>query len=152
MKRGIALLTAVLVLGCDSTTQPSSLYRSYFLSAVDDQPLPVPYGQDGTVLLASGLSFAGADRPHEQGPSQGMVSYTLLVRRPDHSEEHSTIDLNYSIQDGTLTIDLCPPLALCITSTLLAGPLTGAHAELVLTQYLAGHATSVYRYFPALPD
>ena len=152
MKRGSALLIAVLALGCDSMTQPASLYRSYFLSAVDGQPLPVPYGQDGTVLLASGLSFAGADRPHEQGPSQGMVSYTLLVRRPDHTEQLSTIDLNYSIQDGTLYIDLCPPLALCITSTQLVGPITDSHAELVLTHWLAGHPMEVYRYFPALPD
>jgi hypothetical protein len=152
MKRCIALLTGLLVLGCDGSTQPSSLYRSYFLTAVDEHALPVPYGGDGTLLLASGLSFGGADRPHEQGPSQGMVSYTLLVRRPDHTEEHSTIELNYTIQDGTLSINLCPPLALCITSTVLAGPLSDSHSELVLTHYLAGHPTSVYRYFPALPD
>lgn len=152
MKRSLALLTVLLVLGCDSSTQPSALYRSYFLTEVDDQPLPVPYSEDGTLLLASGLSFASGDRPHEQGPSQGMVSYTLLVRRPDHTEEHSTIDLNYIVQDGILTIDLCPPLALCIASTLLVGPLADPHAELVLTHYFAGHATTVYRYFPALPD
>jgi hypothetical protein len=82
----------------------------------------------------------------------GVVSYRLSVRRPDHSITNSNVQLNYSIENDTLRINLCPSLALCIVSEELVGPLSDSHSELVLTHYVGGNPGMVYRYFPALPD
>lgn len=152
MNRVLIILAVLLTQGCGNPLAPSPLYPGYFLSAVDGQPLPVPFAADGSVLLAGSLGFADLERPRTTGPVSGMVSYAISVRRPDQSLEHSTIKLNYSISDGVLRINLCPPLALCIVSTELVGPILGQTSELVLTNYLGGNPGSVYRYFPSLPD
>ena len=152
MKRTLTILAALLTPACGNTVQPSPLYSSYFLTAVDGAPLPVRFTEDGSVLLAGSLTFPDGSRPRAPGPADGLVSYTILVRRPDQTQEHSTIELNYSIRDGVLRIDLCPPLALCFASTELVGPILGPAEELVLTHYLGGTPGSVYRYFPSLPD
>jgi len=152
MKRILTILSVLLAAGCDGTVEPSPLFPGYFLTAVDGQALPVPYAQDGTVLLAGFLGFGDGNRPRADGPSTGMVSYSISVRRPDQSIEHSTIDLNYSIDNGVLRINLCPPLAFCIVSTELVGPILGRTSELVLTNYLGGNPGPVYRYFPSLAD
>lgn len=152
MNRVAMLLAALLVLGCQNSVQPSPLYTSYFLTAVDDKPLPVPFAEDGSVLLAGSLGFGTLDRPRAGETTQGTVSYTILVRRADQSQEHSTIALYYTIQDGELRINLCPPFAFCIASTELVGPIPEAFHELVLTHYLGGNAVATYRYFPSLPD
>jgi hypothetical protein len=151
MKRAFMVLTSLLALGCDSRIGPSPLYSSYFLSTVDGHPLPAPFTPEGWVLLSSTLGF---DQRHllAATPPTGMVSYMVVLRRPDQTIEQSTIGLNYSIHDGILRIDLCPPLALCIVNTELVGTVTGRTNELVLTNYLAGTPGSVYRYFPSLPD
>ena len=152
MKRAFIILAALLTPGCGNTVQPSLLYSSYFLSAVNGNLLPVPFAEDGSMLLGGSLAFPDGGRPRAPGPADGTVRYTILVRRPDQAQEHSTIELNYSIRDGVLRIDLCPPLALCIASTELVGPILGPTEELVLTHYLGGTPGSVYRYFPSLPD
>jgi hypothetical protein len=152
MNRVSMLLAASCVLGCQSSVEPSPLYTSYFLTAVNDKPLPVPFAEDGSVLLAGSLGFDTLDRPRAGESTQGTVNYTILVRRADQTQEHSTIALDYAIQDGELRINLCPPLALCIASTELVGPVPEAYHELVLTHHLAGNAVATYRYFPSLPD
>ncbi|HEV8600854.1 MAG TPA: hypothetical protein VGQ69_15945 [Gemmatimonadales bacterium] len=154
MKRALLILAVLLSLGCSDALQPSPspLYPSYFLSSVDGQLLPVPYAADGTLLLAGSLGFGGLDRPRAEGQASGTVSYSLIVRWPDQSVHHSTIELDYTIEAGVLRINLCPPLALCIASTDLVGPILGPYQELVLTYYLSGNPGSVYRYGPALPD
>jgi hypothetical protein len=152
LSRAVLILASLVILGCDNPVEPSPLYPSYFLSAVDDDPLPAPYAADGSVLLAGTLGFADLERPRTTATITGLVSYTISVRRPDQSLEQSTIELYYSITDGVLRINLCPPLALCIASTELVGPILGRNNELVLTYYLGGNPGSVYRYFPTLPD
>lgn len=152
MKRALMILAVLLTVGCGNAIGPSPLYPSYFLSAVDGKLLPVPFAGDGSVLVASSLGFIDWERPRTTEPVTGLVSYTISVRRPDQSLEHSTIELDYSISDGVLRINLCPPLALCIVSSELVGPILGRTSELVLTNYLAGNPGSVYRYFPSLPD
>ena len=152
MKHAFTILGLMLAQGCASPAGPSPLYPGYFLTSVDGDPLPAPYGTDGSMLVSGSLGFGDSDRPRTTGPVTGMVTYTLVVRRPDQSLEHSTMQLDYSISDGVLRINLCPPLALCIVSTELVGPILGRTSELVLTNYLAGAPGSVYRYFPSLPD
>ena len=142
----------LLAYGCGGMVEPSPLYPSYFLTSVDAQALPVPFGTDGSVLLSGGLGFDGLERPRVDGPTTGTVDYTVLIRRPDQSTQHSTVQLNYSISDGILRINLCPPLALCIISTELVGPIVGRTSALVLTNYLGGNPGPVYRFFPSLPD
>ena len=154
MKRAALVLAALVSVGCnDYGVEPSGLYPGYFLSKVDDQLLPVPYGTDGSVLLAGSLAF-GTDqlRPHRTDHENGTVSYTLLIRHPEQSNEHTTIELDYAIENDVLHINLCPPLALCIASTELVGTIQGRYEELVLTHYLGGNPGTVYRFFPALPD
>ena len=146
------VLPVLLTVACDSAAGPSPLYPSYFLSAVDNAPLPVPFAEDGSVLLAGSLSFADWEPGAATGPVTGLVSYSTVVRRPDLSLAHATVELDYTISDGVLRINLCPPLALCIVSTELIGPITGRTSELVLTNYLAGSPAAVYRFFPSLPD
>jgi len=146
------VLPVLLTAGCDSAAGPSPLYPSYFLSAIDNDPLPVPFAEDGSVLLAGSLGFGDGEPGATTGPVTGLVSYSTVIRRPDQSLAHSTVDLDYTISDGVLRINLCPPLALCILSTELVGPVAGRTSELVLTHYLAGSPTAVYRFFPSLPD
>jgi len=145
------LLTAGL-LACTSATGPSQLYPSYFLSQVDGSFLPVPYGQDGTVLKASHLGFPDGGRPRDGATAQGLVRYTLITQQPGQPEQRSDIDLEFEIRNGILTINLCPPLALCITTTELRGPAGKLAGELALTHYVGGVAGSVYRYQPVLLD
>lgn len=152
MRLAKPIFGTLLVLACTSPSDPSPLYPGYFLSRVDSEYLPVPFGDDGSVLLAASLSFSGNVRPREGATPIGTVHYTLLIRQADQTVQHSTVDLDYTIQDAELHINLCPPLALCITTTELIGPVLDRNEELVLTHYVGGTPGTVYRYFPALPD
>ena len=152
LKRVFMIVAVLLTPGCSNPVAPSPVHPAYFLSAVDGQLLPVPFAADGSVLLAGSLGFGDWGRPRETGPVTGTVAYGIILRRPDQSLEHSTVQLDYSISDGVLRINLCPPLALCIVSTELVGPILSRTSELVLTHFLSGTPGSVYRYFPSLPD
>lgn len=152
MNRTLRLLAVLLVAACASPVAPSPVYPGYFLSAVDGDPLPVPFAGDGSVLLAGSLSFGDLPPGATSGTATGLVSYSTVVRRPDQSVHHFTEELNYTINEGVLRINLCPSLALCIISTELVGPILGRTSELVLTHYLGGNPGSVYRFFPTLPD
>ena len=149
MKRLFLALALVAGAGCAESTEPTPLYSSYFLSTVDGKPLPVPLGADGVTLVANVLAFGDQGRPRAGTSADGMVRYILEVRRPDQSLEHSEIDLNYQIRGDELRIDLCPPLALCITTTELVGPFADHQSELVLTHHVAGKPMSVYRFVAA---
>lgn len=137
---------------CGGTFEPSGLYPSYFLSQLDGEFLPAPYGADGSLLVAGSLGFGRDGRPRSEGPRSGMVKYSQTIRLPDQSEQRSSIDLEYTIADGVFRINLCPPLALCITTTELIGPILWPTEELVLTHYVGGMPGSVFRYFPTLPE
>lgn len=152
MKHSLAGLLLLTLAGCSSSTGPSPLYPSYFLSSVDGKPLPAPSNPDGTAITYGGLSFDGEPRPHETGPSTGTVTYTIIYQRPDHSFERVENSLGYTVADGVLRINLCPSLALCLIPTELVGPFSHPNGPLVLTHYLGGAAQSVYRFFPSLPD
>lgn len=152
MKRAWVVLAAAVQLGCGTSTAPSQLSSSYFLSTLDGKPLPVPYGADGSMLIASMLDFGTLGRPREATPPQGTVRYVVEVQRPDQFIDHSEVDLNYAIEEGTLRINLCPRGALCIIASELVGPINDDPAELVLTHYLGGKAGSVYRFVAQLPD
>jgi hypothetical protein len=145
---GLALLSAA---SCAESTAPSTLYSSYDLASVDGQPLPVPWLDDGTTLTGIVLEFTNERTRRAMAP-EGVVQYRLTVRRPDHSIEHSEIGLNYQIRGNELRIDLCPPLALCITTTELVGTIGEPIYELVLTNYTGGVAGSVYRFVRVLPE
>lgn len=153
MKRALTILAILLPVGCGTPVEPTPLWSSYFLSTVDGRPLPVPFGSDGLVLVASFLAFGDSDRPRDIGPAEaGLVRYTVVLRRPDQSTDQSTTDLNYAISNGILRINLCPSLALCIVATELVGPMPGKNGDLVLTHYLGGKPGSVYRWVAVLPD
>ena len=152
MKRAWVVLAAAVQLGCGTSTAPSQLSSSYFLSSLDGKPLPVTYVGDGSMLVASILDFGTLGRPREVAPPQGTVRYVVDIQPPDRPIEHSEVDLNYSIEDDTLRIDLCPPLALCLLASELVGPINDDPTELVLTHYLGGKAGSVYRFVAQLPD
>jgi len=144
---GMALLGAA---SCAESTAPSPLHSGYFLAEVDGDPLPVPFGPDGWTLVGTVLEFGKAGRPRTGTDLDGTVRYILDLRRPDQGLEHSEIDLNYEVRGDELRIDLCPPLALCITTTELVGTIGGAGDDLVLTNYTGGVAGSVYRFTPVL--
>jgi hypothetical protein len=149
--RRIVLLALAGLLGCTTSTGPSPLYSSYFLSTLDGKPLPVDFGTDGSRLDALWLGFDTGVRPRAGQPVTGRVRYTQIIRRPDQTIDHSSVQLNYTIQDQVLRIDLCPPGALCLVATELVGPV-GNRDQLLLTHYLAGQPGSVYRFGAALPD
>jgi len=152
VKRILLALACLASAGCADSVEPSPLYASYFLSAVDGKPLPVPITGDGVMLVANTLVFDDHDRPRAGTTVDGLVRYVLDVRRPDQSLEHSEIDLDYSVTGAELRINLCPPLALCITTTELVGTIGEPTDDLVLTNYTGGVKGSVYRFVPALPD
>lgn len=147
-----AILCTLVFLGCNSPVDPAPLYPSYWLTRVDDKFLPIPWGEDGSVLFDASLRFSRDNRPREPLPPAGTVRYTLRVRLPDQSVQLSSVDLNYAIENGELHINLCPPLALCIAMTELVGPVPDPALELVLTHYLGGRAGTVYRYSVVLPE
>ena len=149
MRRGFLALAVAVHLGCGSSTAPSPLYAHYTLMSLDGKPLPVAFGQDGSMLVSGFLDFGTLARPRGPEPVSGTVTYALDFQRPDQSIDHSKSQLNYSIREGMLRIDLCPPGALCITTTELVGPFADHQAELVLTHYVAGTPMSVYRFVAA---
>ena len=152
MNRGMLLLAVVLLLGCSTTTAPFPPYSRYSLAAVDGKPLPIEYGSDGSKLVANTLDFGGAILPGGDAELHGTVRYVLDVQRPDQSVDHSETSLNYVIQGDVLRVDLCPPGALCITTTELVGSISGDRAELVLTHEVAAKPLSQYRFVATLPD
>jgi len=150
-RRATWLLVSLAVFGCDEGLGPgSSLYPTYFLSSIDDQPLPAPDDEvpEGAVVIAAHLGFPRGGRTREG--EVALVSYTRWIRLADQTEQQVRIDLNFWVTDGELTIDLCPPLAFCLVPTELRGP--AERNELRLTHYLADRPGSVYRFFAALPD
>ena len=146
MNRGILALVLAAQLGCGGSTAPSALSSRYLLQSLDGKSLPVAYGQDGSLLLSGLLDFGTLVRARGPDPVSGTVRYVLEIRRPDQTIDRSDTRLDYTIQDDVLRIDLCPPGALCITTTELVGPLDSHTAELVLTHYVAGRPQSVYRF------
>lgn len=150
MRRVFMALAVAVQLGCGASTAPSPLASSYFLSTVDGKALPVPHGGEGWTLVAGLLDFGRPDRPRGTSAVSGTVRYILDLRRPDQSLEHSDLVLNYTIQDGILRIDLCPPGALCFVATELVGPVADGSGELVLTNYVAGAPGSIYRFVAVL--
>lgn len=146
------MILAVAVAGCTTSTAPSPLYPGYYLTQIDDQYLPVPFAEDGTQLIASGLAFTDGQRPRPDQSGTGLVNYSITVRPPGGSAHTSIVQLEYSIENATLTINLCPPLALCITTDVLTGSLPGSYQELVLTRVLAGTPRSTYRFSPVFSE
>lgn len=152
MRHTFVVLAAAVQLGCATSTAPSPLNSSYFLSAVDGKPLPVTYAEDGSKLIAGLLDFGSSERPRGTTPVDGLVRYILDVQRRDQSIEHSESEHNYVIDVGVLRINLCPSLALCIIATELVGPIEGDPDGLVLTHYLGGAPASVYRFVAVLQE
>ena len=146
MIRGLLALVLAAQLGCGASTAPSSLFSRYLLRSLDGKSLPVAFGQDGSMLVSGLLDFGTLVRARGPEPVSGTVRYVLEIRRPDQSVDRSDTHLNYTIQDEVVRIDLCPPGALCITTTELVGPLDSQTTELVLTHYVAGRPQSVYRF------
>lgn len=153
MKRFLLALALAAQAGCAESTEPTaSLYSSYSLMSVDGKLLPVPWLEDGSTLVGTVLAFGTGNRPRAGADVDGLVRYITMIRRPDQSVEHSEMELNYSLREDELRINLCPSLALCIVSTELVGTVGEPTDPLVLTHYLAGAAGSVYRFVPTLPD
>jgi hypothetical protein len=152
MKRGFLAFAIAVQLGCGTSTAPSPFASTYFLSTVDGKPLPVAFGTDGSMLVAGMLNFGRGTRPRGPNPVNGTVYYVLNIERPDHSVDEPESWLNYSIRDGVLRIDLCPPEALCLVATELVGPIGDYAGELVLTYTLGGIPGSVYRFVAVLLD
>lgn len=153
MKRFLLPVTLIALAGCaESTAPPSSLYHGYSLTTVDGKALPVPLSEGGTLLVANTLVFEQPVRTQAGTTLDGLVRYTLVVKRPGEPLEDSEIELNYQVRGDELRIDLCPPLALCIAETVLVGTITGRTDPLVLRHYFAVQAGSEYRFFPVLPE
>lgn len=152
MKRGFLAFMIAVQLGCGTPTDPSPFSSAYFLATVDGNPLPVAFGTDGSMLVAGLLDFGRGTRPRGPDPVSGTVYYVLNIERPDHSVDESESRLNYSIRDGVLRIDLCPPEALCLVATELVGPIGDYAAELALTYTVGGIPGSVYRFVAAVVD
>lgn len=138
-------------LGCEDTTAPSALHPSYFLFLVDGELLPATL-PDGRAILSGHLIFGQGSRPRGTGPETGTVEYVLEVRGPDQVVDRTSLDLDYSVDDGILRIDLCPRGSACLIATELVGPITGRTDPLILTHHLGGVAGSVYSYHPVLTD
>jgi hypothetical protein len=151
MKR---VLLGVALCACSSPSEPSGIYSTYFLSAIDGQVLPAPAMDlpEGLVVESGWLFFGQLGRPRagRGGVLTDTVTYSRTVRGPNGQVDSATIDLVYSITRDTVRIDLCPPGALCLVPTELVGPVD--RTTLVLTHMLAGTARSTYRFHAALPD
>jgi len=149
--RRMPLLLLCGVMACtDGATGPSPLFPSYYLTEIDGQRLPAAGSDlpDGAVVLSAHFQFLRLGRSRGSDPS--LVTYYRWIRFADHTEDTSTVELLYTLADGELRIDLCPPTADCLVPSELIGP--ADRDELVLTHYLANAPRSVYRFFPVLPD
>lgn len=139
-------LTALAAAACDETTAPPLLSSTYRLVAVDGRPLPVPFGQDGSLLLAGSLDFRDLDRARSGAVTEGLVCQVQEVRRPDQTIVRTETEYRYFIEGDRLRIDLCPPGSACLVATELAGPIAADRRELRLTHFVAGKPGSVYRF------
>jgi len=147
MKRPAPSLGIVLgLLGLAACSDPvgpgDGLYPHYTLAAVDGVALPAPTSDlpEGWVVELAQLAFPH-DRPRGAG---SFVWYVQLIRGPDNSTNLSRTHLEYGVDGNQVSINLCPPLALCIAPTELRGEISGN--ELLLTHYLANQARSNYRF------
>ncbi|MGE0553852.1 MAG: hypothetical protein AB7R55_10530 [Gemmatimonadales bacterium] len=146
-----ALLLSLLLASCTSDPiGPDGLYPGYSLLTINGQVIPAPDNDipDGAEIISASLAFPRPDR--SRGEQSQLVSYTRWIRMADQTVERLTLQLDYTVEDGELRINLCPPLALCILTTELIGQVDAR--ELLLTHFLAGQAQAVYRYEAALPE
>ena len=147
MNRPMPSLGIVLgLLGLATCSDPvgpgDGLYPHYALVSVDGAALPAPTSDlpEGWVVEHAQLAFPH-DRPRGAG---SFVWYVQLIRGPDNTTNLSRTHLEYSVEGNQVSINLCPPLALCIVPTELLGEVVGD--QLLLTHYLANQAHSVYRF------
>jgi hypothetical protein len=145
-RRTPALGIALGLLGlaaCSNTVGPGvGLLTHYTLTSVDGVALPAPTSDlpEGWVVELAQLEFP-RDRPRGAG---SFVWYIQLIRGPDNTTNLSRTQLEFTVDGSHVSINLCPPLALCIVQTELIGEHLGD--QLVLTHYLANQARSLYRF------
>lgn len=150
MRRIFPLLALALAACGTDPIGPSDLHPSYGLTSIDGRLLPtadqnVP---TGAVIVNSWIMFGRDDRP--RGTEAPLASYYRAVRLADGTVETSTTDLLYTLANGQLRIDLCPPGSTCLIPSELIGP--AGRDGLVLTHHFAGQPGSVYRFDPVLPE
>lgn len=149
MRRLVPLLALATLACADNPAAPSGLYPGYSLVTINGKFLPTR--DDDTPpdaeIISGSLSF---DRARPRAGTPGVVTYSRWLRRPNQPLERVTLELDYTVADGILRINLCPPLALCIITTELVGP--AQVDRLVLTHFLGGVAGTVYQFHPALPE
>jgi hypothetical protein len=138
-----------LLAACDHTTAPSAALGTCFLSSIDGKPLPAAPQEfpAGSVVQSGSLAFDAGQRPHE---NPGTVDYTLVVQQNGSAPEIRRVTLWYTMTGNVVSINTCPPGALCLVAEELTGPLVGN--TLTLTHYFAGAPRSVYRFYRQLPD
>ncbi len=152
---GLALAGAVAACGGPTGPGSGTLAPSYFLSSVDGKPLPTTTNNlpPGWTLTGAALGFPATvfeGRPRGTTPVQDLVTYTEFVTDDQQMPQTWTSQLAFTLTGDQLTINLCPPLALCIARTELVGTVQGG--ALLLTHYLGDQPQNVYQYFPALQD
>ena len=143
LTRFALVVGGVLLAACNTTLGPGGdLDLHYVLTSVDGAELPAPSSEapDGWTVEYGALTFPRG-RPRD---ASSYVGYALLLRAPDGTGNISRVDLEYTVEGNTLTINLCPPLALCIAPSFLIGEIRDT--ELRLTHYLADRTRSVYRF------
>ncbi|MFN0179603.1 MAG: hypothetical protein ACKVZ0_12465 [Gemmatimonadales bacterium] len=151
-KRSLLALALLAAVGCAEpadSLENLPVHPGWGLTTVNGAFLPVPEGNDGS-LQSAGLIF----REYTvTGPGQGrgVVTYARHVRR-NGLMERSIVDHDFTIGGGSLRINLCPRLAVCIALVAieLVGPVIGGTAPLILTEYLGGQAGPVLRFDAAL--
>jgi hypothetical protein len=103
MQRGLLALILAAQLGCGGSTAPSSLSSRYLLLSLDGKSLPVPFGQDGSMLVSGLLDFGTLVRARGPDPVSGTVRYgstsaplaRSASRRPNWSARSTATRLNW---------------------------------------------------------
>jgi len=159
--RWSSIAGVLLAAGCYDGTGPDNreLFGAYFLSSLNGEPLPASLEElpEGYLLVGAHLGFYQVVLPSglsltspPEFSEAGLVRYSQVVRDPEGAEQIWQVNLGYTVANGELRINLCPPLALCIAPTELVGP--ASRDELVLTHYFAQEPREVYRFIADLPD
>ena len=120
----LAVLTVVLLGGCDESTSPSDTTKEYSLARIGSLHLPIGLGTNGgpPFLIADTLRL-GNSRPREGSPFSSVLAHISVYQDASGVRSRLESQHGYSIQGSTLTYDTCPLGSLC-TAALVYAPLT----------------------------
>ena len=113
----LAVLTVLLLGGCDDSTAPSKTTKVYALGRIGLLQPPIGLGSDGgpPFLIADTLRL-GDGRPRDGSLVSAILSHITVTQDGAGTRSRFETEHGYSIQGNELTYDTCPRGSMCIAA------------------------------------